>query len=99
MQNELGHLFIIGGGIGLFCAILGAFVEYMLVFKGPGKEERNLPGCMLLMAGALSLVGIVAIGIAFLVFGTVWPAVVVGLGVGFGFLCGFTTLFLVAIFK
>lgn len=98
MLVEQVRLFLMGGGVGLFCAVLGAFVEYVLARRRGGKEDANLPGCMLLMAGMLGIVGLAAIGISYLLIGTVWLPIVVGAGVMFGFLCGFIVLFVVGLF-
>lgn len=98
MLSENGRLFVMGGGFGLFCAVVGALVDYVLARRRGNDEREGLPGCMLLMAGGLGIAGCAAIGMTFLVLGSVWPAVVVGAGVGFGFFCGFTILFLMAVF-
>lgn len=98
MLSEQVRLFLIGGGLGLFCSVLGAFIDYVLARRRGGNSDENLPGCMLLMVGALGLVGLVAVGVSFLLIGTIWPPIIVGAGVMFGFLCGFSILFVVGIF-
>lgn len=89
---------MIGGGCGLFCALLGAFVDYVLVRRRGSDADGVLPGCMLLMVGLLGFGGIAAISISFLLSGVVLPAIIVGVGVMFGFLCGFSLLFVMGLF-
>jgi hypothetical protein len=97
-MNDYFRLFLMGGGFGLICAVVGAMIDYLLMRRQGEDEEFVLPGCMLLMIGALGLLGLVAIGVAFMTTGTIWPAVSTGVGVLLGFLAGFTIIFLTAIF-
>ena len=89
---------MIGGGCGLFCALLGAFVDYVLMRRREEDSDENLPGCMVIMVGMLGLVGLSVIAISFLLSGTVLPAIVVGAGVLVGFFCGFLVLFSIGVF-
>ena len=89
---------MIGGGCGLFCAFLGAFVDYVLMRKREEDADGNLPGCMMIMVGMLGLAGVSVIGISFLLSGTVLPAIVVVAGVLVGFFSGFLVLFSVGVF-
>lgn len=98
LLNENMQLLLIGVGIGLVSAVLGAVVDYFLSRRRRGEEdEAHLPGCMLLITGALGFVGLVALAASFLFYQTVWPAVWVGVGVMTGFFVGFSLLFLGAI--
>lgn len=83
--------FFIGLAVGLASAIIGAIVEYLIVRqRGDNKEEtERLPGCMLLVSGALGGVGMMAIGISLLTSGEVVRMLITGLGVGTGFFLGF----------
>jgi protein-S-isoprenylcysteine O-methyltransferase Ste14 len=97
--NENMYYFLLGGGFGLFCAIVGALVDFLLMRRrGDDDTENPLPGCMLLMIGALGLMGLLSIGVSFLITGTIWSAIIVGTGVMLGFLIGFIILFLAAVF-
>jgi protein-S-isoprenylcysteine O-methyltransferase Ste14 len=92
LLGEAGRLFVIGGSFGLFCAVLGAFVDYLLMRRRSRDENGRFPGCILLMAGGLSIVGLLVIGVSFLLTGTIFPSLIVGAGVIVGFSCGFGVL-------
>jgi hypothetical protein len=96
LLSENLNMFMIGGGIGLVCAGLGAFVDFM-VSRRRGAEENHLPGCMLLMTGALGFVGVVMLGVSYLFYQTFSPAFWMGVGVMAGFFLGFTFLFFAAL--
>lgn len=96
MLSENLNLLLIGAGIGLVCAVLGALVD-LIVSRRRITEENHLPGCMLLMTGALGFVGVVMLGVSFLFYQTFLPAFWVGLGVMAGFFLGFTVLFFAAV--
>ena len=81
--------FLIGVGIGLTSAIVGAIVEYLIVRRQGEQQTERLPGCMLLVSGALGGVGMVAIGISLITSGEVVRMLITGLGVGVGFFGGF----------
>ena len=98
MLDQYAHHFIMGGGIGLMCAVFGAFVDYLLMRKRNREQDNYLPSCFLLMTGGLGIAGLVAIGIAFLFRGTIWPAIILGAGVLMGFFFGFAVIFLAALF-
>lgn len=96
MLSENLNLFMIGLGIGLVCAVVGALVDFMMA-RRRGAEENHLPGCMLLMTGALGFVGVVMLGVSYLFYQTFLPAFWVGAGVMTGFFLGFTVLFFAAL--
>ena len=97
-MNENAYYFLLGGGFGLFCAIVGALVDFLLMRRrGDNDTENPLPSCMLLMIGALGMMGLLALGVSFLITGTIWSAIIVGAGVLLGFLIGFIVLFLAAV--
>lgn len=98
-MSDQVHLFMMGGGCGLFFAVVGAFTEYFLTrrHERKGHEDQFLPSCLMLSAGVLGLFGLVVIGISFLLTGSIWPAIIFGGGVIFGFFFGFAVLF-VAVF-
>ncbi|MCA9956943.1 MAG: hypothetical protein KC434_19570 [Anaerolineales bacterium] len=81
--------FFIGVGIGLTSAIVGAIVEYLIVRRRGDQQTERLPGCMLLVSGALGGIGMVAIGISLITSGEVVRMLITGLGVGVGFFGGF----------
>ncbi len=84
--------FFIGVGIGLISAIVGAIVEYLIVRRRGNQQAERLPGCMLLVSGALGGVGLVAIGISLITSGEVVRMLITGLGVGVGFFGGFVLM-------
>lgn len=81
--------FFIGVAIGFTSAILGAIVEYLIVRRKRDQQTERLPGCMLLVSGALGGVGLVAIGFSLITSGQVVRILITGLGVGVGFFSGF----------
>ena len=89
--------FFIGLAIGLSSAVIGAVVEYLIVRQRGDQSEdtERLPGCMLLVSGALGGVGMLAIGFALLTSGEVVRMLITGLGVGVGFFSGFVLMMLV----
>ena len=88
-------LLIIGTGIGLGIAIIGAFSEYWRSFRSStAKKPYQLPGCMLFVIGGLSMAGIVSLIISFFLIGSIEPALVLGAGVLGGFYVGFGLLFI-----
>lgn len=90
--------FLIGGGIGLSSAILGALVEYRVVSHRQESEQRRLPGCMFLVSGALGFLGVIAIAITLLTSGEMARTLIAGVGVGVGFFVGFVLMILAWIF-
>ncbi|MCP4420473.1 MAG: hypothetical protein GY805_28030 [Chloroflexi bacterium] len=86
--------FFVGVGIGLVSAIIGAGVEYLIVRKQGEQETERLPSCMLLISGGLGGAGLLAIGFSLLISGEVVQMLIVGLGVGAGFLAGFLLMML-----
>ena len=81
--------FFIGVGIGLTSAIVGAIVEYLIVRRRGDQQVERLPGCMLLVSGALGGAGLIAIGVSLVTSGQVVRMLITGLGVGIGFFGGF----------
>ena len=86
--------FLIGLGIGLVSAIIGAIVEYLIVRQQGTREAERLPGCMLLVSGGLGIIGLLAIGISLITSGEIGRMLVTGLGVGVGFFIGFVLMML-----
>lgn len=84
--------FFIGLAIGLASAIIGAIVEYLIVRQQGDREAERLPGCMLLVSGALGGVGLLAIGFSLITSGEVVRMLITGLGVGVGFFGGFIVM-------
>lgn len=76
--------------VGAVSAIIGALVEYRLAQRRNPDEER-LPGCMMMTTGALGFVGIVS-AVAGLVLGGLGRILLMGVGVGSGFVFGFVVL-------
>lgn len=90
--------FLIGGGIGVLSAVIGATVDYLLARRR--KEERNAtrtPGCMLIVAGGLGVTGVIFTIVSWLLTDSIRMAVVTGLGVFCGFFIGFAVLFIGAV--
>ncbi|MCB8977015.1 MAG: hypothetical protein H6657_06260 [Ardenticatenaceae bacterium] len=81
--------FFIGVGVGLISAVVGAIVEYLIVRRRRDQQTERLPGCMLLVSGALGGIGMVAISISLITSGEVVRMLITGLGVGVGFFGGF----------
>ncbi len=93
------NLLLIGGGIGLTIAIVGAVFDYWLHLR-PGKPmpqpgEARHPGCILFAIGGLTLTGFVSLIAAFVFTGNIWPAILLGLGTFIGFYTGFLTLLII----
>lgn len=86
--------FFIGLAIGLASAIIGAIVEYLIVRQQGDREPERLPGCMLLVAGALGGTGLLVIGFSLITSGEVVRMLITGLGVGVGFFSGFVFMVL-----
>jgi hypothetical protein len=86
------HPFLLGSGVGLFCSVIGAVVDYLRGRRRPAAaEDSALPGCMMLMTGGLGFTGLVALVISMFT-GQVRRALWLGAGVGGGFLAGFLCL-------
>lgn len=93
------NLLLIGGGIGLTVAIVGAIIDYWLHLR-PGKPtpspgDPRQPGCLLFAIGGLTLTGLVALVAAFVLTGGIWPALILGLGTFIGFYVCFLTLLII----
>lgn len=81
--------------VGLALAILGAVIEYYLARRrSKAQVPRQLPGCLLYMAGALAVAGMAAILGSIILRGSIMPALWLGAGVLGGFYLGFALLFL-----
>jgi protein-S-isoprenylcysteine O-methyltransferase Ste14 len=89
--------FWLGTLIGSVAAVIGAVVEYQRAEQRMTPRDKpaeaRLPGCMIIMAGAMGGVGVVAL-VASSLAGSPVPALVMGLGVGFGFFGVFILLVL-----
>jgi purine-cytosine permease-like protein len=86
-------LFLIGVGIGIAIAIIGGLVDYWLGKRNRNPDDsRNLPGCMLYLAGILGLAGVIAIVVSLIFTGGIGPAIVLGAGILGGFYAGFAIL-------
>jgi hypothetical protein len=90
------RLLFIGMAIGFGIALVGAAVDYWLsrTRRNP-RQSHHLPGCMMYVAGALGLAGLLAIIISFILIGSMIPAIVLGAGVLTGFYSGFALLMLI----
>ena len=86
--------FFVGLAIGLVSAVIGAIVEYLIVRQRGDREVERLPGCMLLVSGALGGVGLLAIGFSLITSGEVVRMLITGLGVGVGFFGGLVLMML-----
>ncbi|MCP5094566.1 MAG: hypothetical protein GY943_03315 [Chloroflexi bacterium] len=92
---------LIGAGVGLISAIIGAIIDYRFISRNRKEqaelENGRLPGCIFLVSGSLGFLGIVVIFLSFLVE-SVKRALIAGLGVGLGFFVGFVIMMLVWFF-
>jgi hypothetical protein len=85
-----------GLAVGLALALAGAILEYWLGLRNRNSNPpRQLPGCLLYVAGGLALAGVVAVILSLILNGTVSPALQLGAGILGGFYIGFAILFLV----
>lgn len=84
-------LFFVGLAVGFICAVVGAFIDAMLARRRPAEESR-LPGCILLVTGALGFTGVVVTVASLLLDGGLKRPFIVGSGVVAGFLGGFVIL-------
>ena len=83
----------IGFGIGISIAVIGGAVEYLLSKRKTNSlQANNLPGCMLFVAGALGLTGLIAVVVSIIMIGRIGPALILGAGVLSGFYIGFALL-------
>ena len=57
-MNNLTIL-LIGIGIGLISALIGALVDYLIGRRRRERKTNGPPGCLMIVAGALGLTGIV----------------------------------------
>lgn len=85
-------LFLIGLAGGVFVALVGGSVEYLLHLRRNRAPFTGAPGCLLFTIGGLVLAGIAAVVTSLLVTGGVWPALILGLGVMTGFYGAFMLL-------
>lgn len=81
---------IIGGIIGLSCAVVGAIIDYRQM-KRRQEENNRLPGCMFVMSGSLGMLGTAVVAVSFLL-DSVARAVTAGVGVIVGFVLGFVIM-------
>jgi hypothetical protein len=90
------RLLFIGMAIGFSIAVVGAAVDYWLSrTRHNPRQSQHLPGCMMYVAGALGLAGLLAIIISFILIGSMIPAIILGAGVLTGFYSGFALLLLI----
>lgn len=88
-------LFRLGLQAGLALSLIGAVIEYLLARRRTQSGfSRQLPGCLLYMAGGLALLGAIALLVSFILNGSIGPALFLGAGVLGGFYLGFALLFL-----
>lgn len=85
------NAFLIGSGVGLFSAVLGGVLEFLISARREVGNGR-LPGCMLLVTGALGFAGVVVTLISWLFGHDLGRPLTAGLGVGLGFFGGFVLL-------
>lgn len=98
MQTVIS-LLLVGFGIGISIAVIGGAVDYWLSGrKNNPHQSKPFPGCLLFIAGAFGLIGLVALIISFILEGSIGPAIILGAGVLGGFYAGFTLLMLLYLF-
>lgn len=76
--------------MGATSAIIGAILDFLLAQRRHPDANR-LPGCMILLSGALGVAGIVSL-LAGLLLGVFGRALLMGVGVSSGFLLGFLVM-------
>lgn len=82
---------IIGGIIGLSCAVVGAIIDYRKMKRRQEADDNQLPGCMFVMSGSLGMLGAAVVAVSFLL-DSVARAVTAGVGVITGFVLGFVIM-------
>lgn len=93
-MNLHNPIFILGLQIGVAVAAIGALADYLLARRRTQAQTvRQLPGCLVYIAGALALAGVLAVFASFIFSGTIGPALWLGAGVLGGFYAGFAVLF------
>jgi hypothetical protein len=86
---------IIGAGIGLGIAVLGALVEYRLSLRSnAAAKTHHLPSCLLFVIGGLILASIASIVTSLILNVSIGPALILGAGMLGGFYIGFVLLFI-----
>jgi drug/metabolite transporter (DMT)-like permease len=85
------NTFMIGIGVGLLSAILGGVLEFS-ISQRRAEGNGRLPGCMLLVTGALGFVGVMVTLVSWLFDHNLSRPLTTGLGVGIGFFGGFVLL-------
>ncbi len=79
---------LLGGGIGLSSAIIGAVVDYRILKQKSESENGRLPGCIFFISGFLGLLGVFVILISSML-DSFAQAITAGMGVVAGFFLGF----------
>jgi len=92
--DQLQLQLLIGGAVGLVSAIIAGFYQYRIARNGNETRTRGLPGCLMLVAGWLGLVGLLVAAVSLAFTGKLTLAVVSGLGVLAGFFAGSASMFI-----
>ncbi len=91
-MNQTHFHFLTGAGLGMSTAVIGALVDWLRMRRLPDPNNGRLPGCLLLAAGALGVLGVFMIIAAWLLTGSPHIAFHAGAGVITGFFLGFVFL-------
>lgn len=79
---------LIGGGVGLVSALIAGLVQHRIVRSGVEARSRRLPGCLMIVAGWLGMIGILVAAVSLAFTGRLNLAIVAGIGVLGGFFAG-----------
>ena len=93
LATNTGQL-LAGAVFGFVVALLGGALDYRRLRSRDADRATGAPPLIMIAAGLLAFLGLVAFAVSLIVTGGIGPAVVMGIGVGIGFNCGFGVLFL-----
>lgn len=83
---------LIGAGVGVISAFVGAVVQFRLSGRRGGEPSARLPGCVLLIIGALGFAGLAMFAASILLTGSLQVALLAGVGVLIGFFLSYVLI-------
>ena len=90
-MNQYSY-FLTGAGLGVSTAVIGALIDWMRMRRLPDPNNGRLPGCLMLVMGALGFLGVVMIIATWILSGSPRIAIWAGVGVIAGFFLAFAFL-------